>query len=56
MIVTTLVDNSRIEGRDDLCVERGLSLHIETSGMNILFDMGSGQTFCDNAPRLNVDI
>ncbi|WP_440889201.1 MBL fold metallo-hydrolase [Vibrio sp. WZ-1] len=56
MIVTTLVDNSRVEDRTDLCVERGLSLHIETLGTKLLFDMGSGRTFCDNAPLLNIDI
>ena len=56
MIVTTLVDNSRVEDRADLCVERGLSLHIDTEGSKLLFDMGSGRTFCDNAPLLNIDI
>lgn len=56
MIVTTLVDNSRVEDRADLCVERGLSLHIDTEGTKLLFDMGSGRTFCDNAPLLNIDI
>ncbi len=56
MIVTTLVDNSRVEDRADLCVERGLSLYIDTEGTKLLFDMGSGRTFCDNAPLLNIDI
>lgn len=56
MIVTTLVDNSRVEDRADLCVERGLSLHIDTEGTKLLFDMGCGRTFCDNAPLLNIDI
>lgn len=40
MKITTLVDNTRLEGRQDLAVERGLSLHIETESLNILFDMG----------------
>ena len=56
MIVTTLVDNSRVKDRADLCVERGLSLHIDTEGTKLLFDMGSGRTFCDNAPLLNINI
>lgn len=56
MIITTLVDNTRLDNRQDLTVERGLSLHIETKSVNILFDMGRGNTFCKNAPLLGVDI
>ncbi|OZS42300.1 MBL fold metallo-hydrolase [Photobacterium sanguinicancri] len=56
MIVTALVDNSRLENRPDLGVERGLSLHISTMGKQLLFDAGSGQTFCDNAARLGIRI
>lgn len=56
MIITTLVDNTRLDNRQDLAVERGLSLHIETESLNILFDMGGGNTFCKNAPLLDVDI
>lgn len=56
MIITTLVDNTRLDNRQDLAVERGLSLHIETESLNILFDMGGGNTFCKNAPLLGVDI
>ncbi|KAB7681708.1 MBL fold metallo-hydrolase [Plesiomonas shigelloides] len=56
MIITTLVDNTRLDNRQDLAVERGLSLHIETESLNILFDMGRGNTFCKNAHLLGVDI
>ncbi|EPI3549923.1 MBL fold metallo-hydrolase [Vibrio vulnificus] len=56
MKITTLVDNTRLDGRQDLAVERGLSLHIETESLNILFDMGGGDTFCQNAPLLGVNI
>lgn len=56
MKITTLVDNTRLDSRQDLAVERGLSLHIETESLKILFDMGSGDTFCRNAPRLDVNI
>lgn len=56
MKITTLVDNNRLASRPDLAVERGLSLHIETESLNILFDMGGGDTFCQNAPLLDVDI
>ncbi|PMP44159.1 hypothetical protein BCS86_09435 [Vibrio splendidus] len=54
MKITTLVDNSRLDNRKDLAVECGLSLHIETESLKILFDMGSGDTFCQNAPLLGV--
>lgn len=56
MKITTLVDNTQLDGRQDLAVERGLSLHIETESLNILFDMGGGDTFCKNAPLLGIDI
>lgn len=56
MIITTLVDNTRLDNRQDLAVERGLSLHIETESLNILFDMGRGNAFCKNAHLLGVDI
>lgn len=56
MIITTLVNNTRLDNRKDLTVERGLSLHIETESLNVLFDMGGGNTFCKNAPLLSVDI
>ncbi|MGF1689954.1 MBL fold metallo-hydrolase [Photobacterium kagoshimensis] len=54
MIVTALVDNSRLEDRPDLGVERGLAIHLNTMGKQILFDAGSGQTFCDNAAQLGI--
>lgn len=55
MKITTLVDNIRLDNRKGLTVERGLSLHIETEKLKILFDMGSGDTFCKNAPLLGVN-
>jgi len=36
MILTALIDNTRLENRADLAVERGLSLHIETNGLELL--------------------
>ncbi|MGF1731663.1 MBL fold metallo-hydrolase [Photobacterium kasasachensis] len=56
MKLTALVDNSRLNSRPDLAVERGLSLHVETMGQQILFDVGSGKAFCDNAALLGVEI
>ena len=56
MKITTLVDNSRLDSRKDLAVERGLSLHIETASTQLLFDAGNGRTFCDNALLLDINI
>lgn len=56
MKLTTLVDNTRLDERPDLSVERGLSFHIDTMGKQLLFDTGSGSTFIDNAKALDVDI
>ncbi|MGR5062967.1 MBL fold metallo-hydrolase [Photobacterium sp. DNB22_13_2] len=56
MIVTALVDNSRLNDRPDLATERGLSLHIQTKDKQLLFDTGNGQAFCSNAKLLNIDI
>lgn len=56
MKVTALVDNTRLAERTDLAIERGLSIHIETAGMQILFDAGSSNAFCDNAARLGISM
>jgi 7,8-dihydropterin-6-yl-methyl-4-(beta-D-ribofuranosyl)aminobenzene 5'-phosphate synthase len=56
MQVTALIENSVIEGRDDLSPEFGLSLHVEVNGTTILFDMGASAAFANNAETLGVDI
>ncbi|EAS43215.1 MBL fold metallo-hydrolase [Photobacterium profundum] len=56
MKLTALVDNTRLDNRTDLAVERGLSLHVNTMGRQVLFDAGSSKAFCDNAALLNVKI
>ncbi|PTP70029.1 MBL fold metallo-hydrolase [Vibrio splendidus] len=56
MILTSLIDNTRLNNRTDLAIERGLSIHANTMGKSILFDAGSSEAFCDNATLLNVDI
>ena len=56
MILTSLIDNTRLNNRKDLAIERGLSIHVNTMGKSILFDAGSSEAFCDNATLLNVDI
>jgi len=54
MILTALIDNTRLDDRTDLKVERGLSFHIKTMGQEILFDAGSSKAFCDNAILLGI--
>ncbi|NRD72827.1 MBL fold metallo-hydrolase [Shewanella sp. VB17] len=56
MQLTTLVENTRLDNRPDLTVERGLSFHATTMGKQILFDAGNSQAFCDNAELLNINI
>ena len=56
MKITALIENNKVEDRDDLCPEFGLSLHIEINGSKILFDMGSSAAFADNAEALGIDL
>lgn len=54
MIIKTLVENTSIS--DDYGSEHGLSLYIETNSKKILFDVGAGELFLENAKRLGVNI
>ena len=56
MQVTALIENDRVEGRDDLVAEFGLSLLIRRDNLEILFDTGATGAFADNAERLGVDL
>lgn len=56
MKVTVLVENTKSEDRRDLRTEHGLSLHIQHSGKQILFDTGVTEAFSRNAERLGVNI
>lgn len=56
MRVTSLIENSRVEGRDDLDAEIGLSVHVEANDKKILFDLGASETFARNAALLGIDI
>lgn len=54
MKITSLVENtSHILGIES---EHGLSLYIETAKKRILFDMGQGELFYENAKRLGIDL
>jgi len=56
MRVTSLIENSKVEGRDDLDAEFGLSVHVKANGQQILFDMGASEAFARNAASLDIDI
>jgi len=56
MIITTLVENTRLENREDLIAEHGLSLHISRNAEQILFDTGASESFSSNAEKLGIDI
>jgi 7,8-dihydropterin-6-yl-methyl-4-(beta-D-ribofuranosyl)aminobenzene 5'-phosphate synthase len=53
MRLTVLVDNSPGIG---LRHEHGLSLHVETNGTSLLFDLGQTSRFAQNAWRLGMDL
>lgn len=54
MTITSLIEN--ITEKDNLKTEHGLSLYIETAEKKILFDMGQGTGFAENAEALNIDL
>ena len=54
MKITSLLENTT--QRDDIKVEHGLSLYIETDEHNILFDMGQTEYFYENAQTLGIDL
>ncbi len=56
MRITTLIENDPLEGRDDLKAEFGLSLHVRTAELQILFDAGTSGAFADNAGVLGIDL
>ena len=56
MQVTALIENETSDGCDHLQSEHGLSLHIDVSGLRVLFDTGSSGAFVDNAAALGIDL
>ena len=54
MKIISLVENT--SGREDIGSEHGLSLYIEACGRKILFDMGQGELFHQNATTLGIDL
>lgn len=53
MKIISLVDNNT---RSELKAKHGLSLYIETTKHNILFDLGSDKTLFENAQKRNIDL
>lgn len=54
MKVTVLAENTA--SSPEFLSEHGLSLYVETGGKRILFDMGQGDLFAENAKRLGIDL
>lgn len=55
MRITTLIENSQDE-KGILKNEHGLSIFIESSYGNILFDTGKSGDFIENAEKMNIDL
>lgn len=55
MKITTLIENSQ-DDKKVLKNEHGLSVFIESSDGNILFDTGKSGDFIENAKKMNVDL
>ena len=56
MEITVLVENSVLEGRQDLVPEHGLSLHVRLGDRQFLFDVGVSDAFARNAAPLGLDV
>lgn len=54
MIIKTLVENTAVS--EDFKTEHGLSLYLESNDHKILFDLGQGQLFLENAKKMDVSI
>lgn len=54
MKITCLVENTC--GREGLGCEHGLSFFVETDRRRLLFDMGAGPLFHENAEKLGIDL
>jgi 7,8-dihydropterin-6-yl-methyl-4-(beta-D-ribofuranosyl)aminobenzene 5'-phosphate synthase len=56
VLVTTLLENTHAALRPDLDAAHGLSLHIRHGERQMLFDLGPGREFANNAADLDVDL
>lgn len=56
MLVTTLIENTRLVNRPELTPEFGLSLYIQYAGGSLLFDTGLSGAFLPNADKLGINI
>jgi len=56
MRIAALIENTRMDDKEDLIAEHGLSLHISFNQKTILFDTGVSDSFSQNAEKLKVDL
>ena len=56
MKVVALIENTKLEGMQDLIAEHGLSLYIESGDKRILFDTGASDAFEQNARRQGINL
>ena len=56
MKITCLLENTTASSATAIGAEHGLSLHIETEALHILFDMGQTDLFARNAEVLGIDL
>jgi len=54
MLIRTLVENTTLDHQ--LRAEHGLSLYIESGGERMLFDLGGGTLFLENAQKMGIDL
>lgn len=55
MKITTLIEN-KLNEKEDLHNEHGLSIHIEVDNKRLLFDTGKSGKILENANALNIDL
>jgi 7,8-dihydropterin-6-yl-methyl-4-(beta-D-ribofuranosyl)aminobenzene 5'-phosphate synthase len=56
MKIVALLENTKLEGREDLVAEHGLSLYIECNDKRVLFDTGASEAFEQNARKLSINL
>lgn len=56
MKISVLIENTKLDGRQDLEAEHGLSLHVAADNNEFLFDTGASAHFAQNAAAMSINI